>query len=574
MGRQKREIERFLRRYQDDIQKEAKTLLRQEMPKLTEQEFALYEKTGNRLVYEDKYFSRRKFLLVFGLQVWMEEGRKKKDSEKLEAVIAEICKERCWALPAHVDRTRPDWELTVDLFAAETAQALSEIISVEKFFIRREIRNLAKKEIYRRVLNPFLNKKSPYDWWENCTLNWCAVCNGSIGSAAMYLMDEEPERQRNCLKRVTENMQYFLAGYGEDGACLEGLSYFTYGMTYFTGFAEQLLKFTKGKIDLFANPKVEKIAGFQQKCYFGNGKTLSFSDGNNNEHFHAGLSSYLAKQYETVCLPSFSLAASLTEDSCYRWMGAFRDLLWTREYLEQMKEENGCFLKKGKIGQITLPDSQWVICENDTGTGMAVKGGHNGEPHNHNDVGSFLLFFGEEFFLPDLGAGEYTKKYFDEHRYEIFCNHSFSHNVPVIRGKGQQAGKQHCCTRFETDEKGHIILGLEEAYEKNAAKRIERKLKFEFSTGKLSVKDAFWKCGEIQENLISYIKPIIEEDRFLLIGKKAICCIQTQGKMLQIEERKHALHNGEMINVYRMLWNVEEDKGYAQSEFLIYFLSL
>lgn len=569
MGREKRKIKSFLRKYQEDIQKEAQVLLNQEMPKLTEQEFALYEQTGNRLVYENKYFSRRKFLMVFGLQVWLEKGREKIYSEKLEAVIAEICKEQCWALPAHVDRTIPGWELTVDLFAAETAQALSEIISVEKSFIRREVRNLAKKEIYRRVLNPFLNAKDPYAWWENCTLNWCAVCNGSIGSAAMYLMYKEPERQRECLKRVTENMKYFLAGFGEDGACLEGLSYFTYGMTYFTGFAEQLLEFTKGKEDLFANPKVEKIAGFQQKCYFGNGRTLSFSDGNSKEHFRAGLSSYLAMRYESVRLPSFSLAANLTEDTCYRWMGAFRDLVWTQKYLEKTEKESSCFPEEEKSGQITLPGSQWVICENDTGTGMAVKGGHNGEPHNHNDVGSFLFFSGEEFFLPDLGAGEYTKNYFNEHRYEIFCNHSFSHNVPVIRGRGQQEGTRHCCTRFETDENGYVALEFEKAYEENAAEQMVRSLQFEFSSGKLFVKDEFWKCGEIQENLISYIEPVIEKDRFLLTGEKASCCIQTQGKQLWTEEVKHALHNGEIISVYRMLWEVEERGEYACTEFSV-----
>ena len=77
MGREKRKIKSFLRKYQEDIQKEAQVLLNQEMPKLTEQEFALYEQTGNRLVYENKYFSRRKFLMVFGLQVWLEKGREK-----------------------------------------------------------------------------------------------------------------------------------------------------------------------------------------------------------------------------------------------------------------------------------------------------------------------------------------------------------------------------------------------------------------------------------------------------------------------------------------------------------------
>ena len=96
-----------------------------------------------------------------------------------------------------------------------------------------------------------------------------------------------------------------------------------------------------------------------------------------------------------------------------------------------------------------------------------------------------------------------------------------------------------------------------------------RSLRFEFSSGKLFVKDEFWKCGEIQENLISYIEPVIEKDRFLLTGEKASCCIQTQGKQLWTEEVKHALHNGKIISVYRMLWEVEERREYACTEFSV-----
>lgn len=55
---------------------------------------------------------------------------------------------------------------------------------------------------------------------------------------------------------------------------------------------------------------------------------------------------------------------------------------------------------------------------------MAAKGGNNGEPHNHNDVGSFFYLVGDEMLLTDLGAGEYTKEYFHEGRYRILCNNS------------------------------------------------------------------------------------------------------------------------------------------------------
>ena len=47
--------------------------------------------------------------------------------------------------------------------------------------------------------------------------------------------------------------------------------------------------------------------------------------------------------------------------------------------------------REAAASQIILPDAQWSICRSRHGAGMAAKGGHNGEPHNHNDVGSFFI---------------------------------------------------------------------------------------------------------------------------------------------------------------------------------------
>ena len=72
----------------------------------------------------------------------------------------------------------------------------------------------------------------------------------------------------------------------------------------------------------------------------------------------------------------------------------------------------------------------------------------HGEPHNHNDVGSFLYYIGDEEIISDLGAGEYTKKYFGPERYEILCNSSRGHSVPVIEGKYQCAGREYGAESF------------------------------------------------------------------------------------------------------------------------------
>ena len=55
------------------------------MPVLTEEMFSIYEKTGNRLIYENEYFERRRILVVFGLlSAWY---KKPEDIAKLESVI-------------------------------------------------------------------------------------------------------------------------------------------------------------------------------------------------------------------------------------------------------------------------------------------------------------------------------------------------------------------------------------------------------------------------------------------------------------------------------------------------------
>ena len=570
------QIKAYLKAYLECMRAHAAELMDQPMPSAGEELFALYEKTGNRLIYEEVYFARRKMLAVFGCLSILE--GKPEYLHKLEEVLEGICEEECWALPAHVDRdSDPNWRIRVDLFASETAQALAEIISRAGEQISESVRNKVRDNVFRRVLDPFMNSQLPYNFWEGGDNNWNAVCCGSIGCAALSLMQEEPERLQPLLERLQLSLRSYIDGFSDDGACMEGLSYFVYGMTYYTGFADMLCRYTDGKTDLMAQEKCRRIALFQQKCFFPSGRTLSFSDGDSRDKYKMGLTCYLAMHYAGIEIPPVSCAGGFDGDSCYRFMANLRDVLWTQQYLEQA--ENGSLPVAEKTGEEqncdVLIDAQWSICKGASGGGMAAKGGNNAEPHNHNDVGSFFYLVGDEMLLTDLGAGEYTKEYFHEGRYRILCNNSFGHSVPIIDGEGQKEGEEYSCSLFEADGRGKTVISFAGAYGKETGRELLRTLRYDCASETLWAEDCLTQeqrpeeaggaSGPVsmRENLVTQFVPFAEGNTIRIEGDKNACLITVEDLEGSIcwEQKKHMNHKGLEEKVYCISWDVPADQS-------------
>ena len=113
--------------------------------------------------------------------------------------------------------------------------------------------------------------------------------------------------------------------------------------------------------------------------------------------------------------------------------------------------------------------------------GLAAKAGHNAEPHNQNDVGSFLIFKnGEELFC-DPGPGEYTRQYFSEIRYTIFPAGSQGHSVPMIDGSVQKAGREYAAADVVLDETG-ISMDMAGAYDLPYMPSLKRDVRFDKAT--------------------------------------------------------------------------------------------
>jgi len=109
---------------------------------------------------------------------------------------------------------------------------------------------------------------------------------------------------------------------------------------------------------------------------------------------------------------------------------------------------------------------------------LAVKGGSNGESHNHNDVGSLTLYKGGKPFLIDVGVETYTAMTFSPRRYEIWTMQSAFHNLPTFGGVMQSDGADFAARDVHvefSDVSARISLELAPAYPAEAEVRSYRR---------------------------------------------------------------------------------------------------
>ncbi len=553
------QIKKYVVQYEKDVRALADELKKEQMPQPTEALFREFETCGNRIHYETVYFGRRKFLAVLGLAsvIW----HQKDDLAKLEEVIKEICEEECWALPAHVNRKEnPNWRGVIDLFASETGQALAHITTLLKDDLSAEVIGLAQREVRKRILTPFMESKVPYAHWEQVKNNWNAVCCGNIGSTALLLM-EEGAAKKKLLERIRYALTtYYLGGFGMDGACQEGLGYWVYGFTYFTLFALAQKEYDPS-IDLMALEKTDAIAHFQQKCYFYGGRTISFSDGDSRGTYPMGLTCCLADLYSGIRFPDTAYAQKLDGDNCWRWVGIYWNWHWTHRYLNDVEKRKAQDPKPlEQSGAELLKDAEWCIVRGAKNTAVIAKGGNNGESHNHNDVGSFYYLVEGDAILDDLGAGEYTKDYFSEKRYEIFCNRGKSHNIPIIGGVDQKEGNEYRADRFELTKDHSIFISFAKAYGIEAQK-VYREIWLDEQSGALTVCD-YIQCRpgvSVYENLVTRFPVSVEADGVVIHGEKHSVKLEAEGcqSAFSVKTVDHSNHEGKLEQIYVISWEID-----------------
>ena len=441
-------------------------------------EFVLFGTTGNRTIYESKYQERRSRLCVFALLSMLEGD--KRWLTLLEDTIWAVCDECTWVVPAHVglyhndypsgiwDQPEPPRE-TVDLFAGETAFALAEIVSLLEDDLHPWVVHRVKQEIDRRIFQVFFHDPVPQNW-ELKTNNWPSVCASSIGSAALYLVGDA-ERLSGMLWRVLQSLKNHISGFDDEGATPEGVGYWQYGFGFFVYFSELLRERTLGRVDLLSGEKMAKIARFPSVCLLSGNKVINFSDAADEIQVMTGLFSRLKRYFPDVRVPPDHSAPAYSS-----WITGSRNLLWSVEtgILEEAEDS-------GSNMDVYYRGHQWVVSKTTVRgkiAAFAAKGGHNGEPHNHNDLGHFILHVDGVSVLADIGAGVYTRQYFQpEYRYQLLEAGSHGHSVPIVDGCRQGFGPEYRVRVTDYRQENNRVrfrLDLTRAYACDALEILER----------------------------------------------------------------------------------------------------
>lgn len=365
--------------------------------------------------------------------------------EPLVDVMWQICDMETWASNAHVKEEASVLERRrfLELVSCGIGYKMAEAL----YYVGDKFPELAyrriKEEIRFRIVDCFLEKTGENDyWWYTASNNWSAVCISMVFGTFLYVADEEEIEA--VLPRCLKTAQCFIDGMPDDGCCLEGNSYWNYGFSHYCVFAEFVREFTNGKIDLFTDEKVHRIAHFQSRVAINETQCISFSDAGSKYAPSAWLTHFLQSVYPDMPVPPIPPSGYTP--------GWLQYVLWQNPELEGAKHvPESCIFE----------EAQWFLHIGEKYS-LAAKAGKNHEPHNHNDVGSFIISKNGRITFTDPGGGEYVKTYFGAGRYTHLVTSARGHSVPIINGELQCTGEEK--SRVILAEDGHYTFTCENGY--------------------------------------------------------------------------------------------------------------
>jgi hypothetical protein len=416
--------------------------------------FLDFVRDGNRSRFESVSFGRRVRLAELVLAEAIE-GKGRFVDDILDGVWT-ICEESFWGVPAHVGAQKrgpglPDiTEPVVDLFAAETAMLLAwtdYLVGAPLDRVSPLVRERIRLEIDRRVLSPCLERDD--FWWMGFGGRQVNNWNPWISSnwlAAALLTEKDPGRMARSVHKALRCLDVFLSSYPRDGGCDEGPGYWDRAGGSLYDCLELLRGASGGKIDVFDRPLVKEIGRYIGRVHIAGPWAVNFADAAAKPGGSAALIFRYGRSIGDAGLAGFGawLAGSqgLGKSAVSGNFGVLGRVLPALFSLEDLARTEP---KEPLARDAWFPELQVMTARSFEGSAkglcLAAKGGHNDESHNHNDVGSFIVYADGEPVLVDVGVETYTAKTFSDRRYEIWTMQSAFHNLPTVNGAMQRNGR-------------------------------------------------------------------------------------------------------------------------------------
>lgn len=433
--------------------------------------FTEFKTNGNRARYETACFAKRRQLAAI-VMAEIVEGKGRFAADIVNG-LGSLCEETWWGIPAHYSKRFPvASDQTVDLFNAETAG----LIAWTRYMLEARLEAFAPgfcrhvdDEITRRMLRPAVAKNY---WWKKAGMNWNPwICSNWL--TCVLICERDSARRTEALGQIVKAMGAFVDAYPADGGCDEGTGYWDRAAASLYECIRLLRLATDGKADMMT-PKVREMLAYIYKMYIGGGYCVNFADAHDNR-MQAQPDIILPIALDTQDPVMLGFAAHIARESnlftapapFYENSGNFPALGRELFMLRDIKSAMAMTPREPQTKDTWLPDLQ-VMTARRGSLFVAMKGGTNGENHNHNDVGNFIVYAGGSPLIIDAGVGEYTSATFGKDRYSIWTMQSAYHNLPLINGVMQKDGRQYAA-KVVSRKAGTLALDIAGAYPEEAA---------------------------------------------------------------------------------------------------------
>lgn len=477
---------------------EVALMVKKPMPPFVDSLYLHLNATNVRLPGENMMNARYNYVFKLAMAECLE--NKGRYVRAIENGIIELCKQKPWSIPAH-DRSLQNYNGTdyyVDLVVATAGNSLAQCVYMLDDKLSMETRARVQCAFSEKVFRPIrrcLEETKPF-YWFTVTNNWNSVCLAGVTGAALTLLTDKEERAYFVAAAEKYN-EYGMKGYADDGYCSEGVGYYNYGFRAYILLREEVCRATQGKIDFFRTPKFARIARYGKNIQMLNGLCPAYSDcriGLSPDWFITNYCDNVlgtAPFYEKYNFPQGgNLSLNFIE--------MFPKQAWRMDLTDDIRAA----LRAEADTLHSYYEQAGILIARPVADGacrmaVSVKGGHNAENHNHNDVGSYAVSLGKEMMAGDQGGPfSYPGDYFDRNAPEKYKSKgSFGHPVPVVNGTMQSTGRKAQGAVLEkqfTDTKDLFRINYTSAYAVAELNELIRTFQYDRTgEGSFSVSDEF-----------------------------------------------------------------------------------
>ena len=409
-------------------------------------------RNGNRSNYDAINTRQRERLATLVLAEVFENGGRFLDD--IANGIWAISEQTFWGSTAHLGMQRagnglPDvTEPVVDLFAAETAALLAwtdYLLGDRLDAVSPLVRKRIRAEVDRRIFTPALARDD--FWWmgfgERKNLNNWTPWIDSNWLAAVLLLEADPRRRVAAVYKIMRSLDNFINIYPDDGASDEGPGYWDRAAASLFDNLELLRGATSGRVDIYGSPLVRSMGQYIYRVYIKDQYFIPMGDASAKITPDAELVYQYGKRIGDPVMQGFGALLAQRRGPYHPGSSSPGRIL---PALLIAKEIATATAAEPLPGSVWLPDLQLMAARSTPNSGaglyVAAWGGHNGQSHNHNDVGNVIVYGDGKPVLIDVGVETYSAKTFSAQRYEIWTMQSAYHNLPTINGVMQGAGRE------------------------------------------------------------------------------------------------------------------------------------